>query len=88
MAVEKSAELIRLVSAFDRSEKTKDIARESLEFLKDLNCRAVAANYHNKLCNAMLKAINGGGQEYAELLRFCGPVQTVVVIHSNITGVV
>ena len=79
--------MVRLVTAFERSEKTKEIVRESLTFLKQLESGHVATNYHDKLCHAMLKVINGGAQEYTELLRFCGPVQTVMVIHSNITSV-
>ena len=87
MAGGRSTELIRLVTAFDHSEKTKDVVRESVTFLKELESGHVAANYHDKLCHAMLKVINGGAQEYTELLRFCGPVQTVMVIHSNISSV-
>lgn len=87
MAVERNAELVRLVSAFSRSEETKNVAKDSFAFLKELSSREVAANFHDKLCCAMLKAINGGGQEYAELLRFGGPVRTLIVVHSNITHV-
>ena len=83
MATGRSAELVRLVSAFERSEQTKSLARESVVFLQEMG-REVAVNYHHKLCNAMLKVINGGAQEYAELLRCCGPVKTLTVIHGSI----
>lgn len=83
----RNAELIRLVAAFERSEKTKEVVRESVVFLKELESCHVATNYHDKLCHAMLRVINGGAREYTELLRFCGPVQTVMVIHSNISSV-
>ena len=83
MAAERSAELVRLMSAFEQSEQTKNLARESVVFLQEIR-REVAANYHLKLCSAMLKAINGGAKEYAELLRCCGPVKTLTVIHSSI----
>lgn len=82
MAGERSAELIRLVSAFERSEKTKDVVRESIEFL-----RGSDGAHYDKLCSAMLKAINGGGQEYAELLHCRGPLQALVVTHTNLPRV-
>lgn len=85
-AREKSAELVRLVSAFERSEGLKELAKESVTFLREVG-RANAENYHHKLCSAMLKVINGGGQEYADLLRYGGPAKTLVVIHSDIARV-
>ena len=88
MAGENSAELIRLISSFVRSEETKDVAKNSLTFLKQLDGRnGGAATYHDMLCSAMLKVINGGGQEYTDLLRHGGPLKALVVIHSNISRV-
>lgn len=84
---ERNAELIRLVSAFERSEETKDTVQECLVFLKEFISRDASVTFHSKLCNAMLKVIKGGGQDYTELLRYAGPVQTLIVIHSNLTHV-
>ena len=87
-SVGKNMELIRLVSAFDRSEDKKHIAKESLDFLRSFSRKyAASTGYHSKLCSAMLKVINGGAQEYAELLHYAGPSQCLLVIHSNLSRV-
>lgn len=88
-AVGKNMELIRLVSTFDRSDEKKDITKESLAFLREFSGKdAATTSYHNKLCGAMLKVISGGAREYAELLHYSGPLQCLVVIHSNLSQVV
>ena len=84
----KNMELIRLVSAFDRSNEIKNIAIESLTFLRGCNGKDTITGYHAKLCSAMLKVINGGAREYAELLHSAGPLQCLVVVHSNLSRVV
>lgn len=84
----RNMELIRLVSAFDRSEEKKCIVKESLDFLRSFSSKDAAnTGYHSKLCSAMLKVINGGAREYAELLHYAGPSQCLLVIHSNLTRV-
>lgn len=81
-------EVIRLVSAFDRSEEKKDVVKESLDFLRTFSGKdAATAGYHSKLCSAMLKVINGGAREYAELLHYVGPIQCLLVVHSNLNRV-
>ena len=86
-SVGKNVDLIRLVSAFDRSDEKKDIVKESLEFLREFSGNRAAASYHNKLCSAMLKVINGGAREYAELLHSAGPMQCLIVVYSNLNQV-
>ena len=84
-SVGKNMELIRLISSFDRSEEKKYIAKESLDFLRSFSGKD--AGYHSKLCSAMLKVINGGAREYAELLHYAGPSQCLLVVHSNLSRV-
>lgn len=82
-------ELIRLVSTFDRSEEKKDIVKESLDFLRTFSGKeAATTGYHSNLCSAMLKVINGGAREYAELLHYAGPIQCLLVVHNNLSRVV
>ena len=88
-SIGKNMELIRLVSAFDRSDEKKDIVKESLDFLRTFSGKeAATTGYHSKLCSAMLKVINGGAREYAELLHYAGPIQCLLVVHNNLSRVV
>ncbi len=76
--------LVQLISSFESAEHTGNVARESLEYLSKSGNGNGDQDAHGRLCRAMLKAAElGGNSDMGRVLHFKGEAEALTVVYNN-----